>query len=415
MFSNIFLFLVQEAINPKNQESIRNLVPIKGRKIKLLYLIGQLGFGGSERQLYLLLKYLKKEIFDCHVIVFNPSPNLAFNESLKKFGVKVLEIPKACKGIVPRLLFIYRFVKKLKPDVIHSWTFHDNSYAGVVGWLSGVPIRLGSNRNSLKSVGIQNMPALYRLTSLYSVSSIIVNSNSLEKELIVIKYPKKKIFAITNCVETVSSVSKEKLHVPNLSSFGIGNGDNVIGIVGNLRRQKNHLMFVELMAMLLNKFPKIYGLIVGQPISSEPEMKALIEAKIREFGLEDRVILTGFRDDVEALMRSFTVFCLTSHYEGMPNVMLEAMAASCPVVVPKVQGVEQIIDDGVNGFMVAPGYVEGFSRAVEILLRNRKFAEKVGKAGRETVEQHFGCERMAFQMANLYLDALKKRGKYHCV
>ena len=380
------------------------------RKIKVVFLIGQLGLGGSERQLFLLLKHIDRELFDCHVIVFNPSPNLTYEEPLNRLGIRVLSIPPNCRGILARMWFIYRKLRKLAPDVVHSWTFHDNSYAGVIGCLARVPVRLGSNRVSLKSVETQSLPFLYRFTSLYSVSAIVINSNDLLEELTEINYAKNKIVVVQNCVEMLNPDSLPDPSAVNLTDFGIENYHRIVGVVGNLRRQKNHLMFVEGMAQVMREFSDVRALIVGHPIQSEPELKNIIKLKIKSLGMEDRIILAGFRDDVPALMHRLSVFCLTSNYEGMPNVMLEAMAAGCPVVATNVQGVKEIVKDGVNGLLVEPGDVDGFASAVETLLNNQELSEKLGNAGRVTVERRFGCEQMALQLANLYREALIRKG-----
>ena len=391
-----------------NQKSPRNRKDT--RKIRIVFLIGQLGFGGSERQLFLLLKHIDKELFDCHIIVFNSSPNITFDDALKVLGVEVIPVPISCKGITARMLFIYRELKRIAPDIVHSWTFHDNAYAGLIGWLAAVPVRLGSNRNSFDSVGIRSLPFLYRFLSLHSVSGIVVNSNALSEELIGRNYSKNKTFVVPNCVEALVSDDLTNSSVPDLSSLGIHDHHRIVGIVGNFRRQKNHVMFVDGMSRLSRQFPDVRGLIVGHRIPSEPELKDAIEAKINSLGLQNKIVLTGFRNDVPKLMRRFTVFCLTSNYEGLPNVLLEAMAASCPVVATRVQGVAEIVRDGVNGLLVEPGDVEGFGRSVETILKDPHLGNRLGKAGREIVERLFGCGQLALRLTNLYLEALSRKG-----
>jgi glycosyltransferase involved in cell wall biosynthesis len=103
------------------------------------------------------------------------------------------------------------------------------------------------------------------------------------------------------------------------------------------------------------------------------------------------------------------VLCLTSNNEGMPNVILEAMAASTPVVATRVDGVNEVVRDGENGLLVAPGDVQGFSRAVTRLLENPELAGQLGRAGRITVEQEFGCEAVARKLAEIYAAALNGR------
>ena len=113
-----------------------SVVSIPPHPLRIIYLIGQSGLGGSERQLYLLLKHMDKTRFELHVVVFNPSPNYTLDDDLRKAGVMVHSIPDEVKGIPARTFWIYRLLRYLKPHVVHSWSIHDNIYAGLVGWLA---------------------------------------------------------------------------------------------------------------------------------------------------------------------------------------------------------------------------------------------------------------------------------------
>lgn len=380
------------------------------RKFRIVMLIGQLGMGGSERQLYLLLKHINKELFECHVIVFNPSPHLAYDEALEKHGIMVWPVPLNCKGIPRRIRHIYGKLENLAPDIVHSWTVHDNPYGGLVGWLAGVPVRLGSLRGSLSSPGMHRLHPLFRVLSIRSVSGIVVNAEEHFEELKTKGYPSNRIFLIPNCVDIPSYDDLISSNGPDLSSLEIEGHHRIVGIVGNLRSVKNHMMFVEGMGLILPHFPDVRGLIVGQPAPDEPELSHKIESEIKRLGLEDKIILAGFREDVPKLMQRLTIFCLTSSSEGTPNVILEAMAAARPVVATRVGGIPGLIENGVNGMLVEPDDVGAFAWSVETLLNNRELAERLGKAGRAIVEHRFGCEQMALQFENLYREALISRG-----
>ena len=112
--------------------------PVK-EKIHLLYLIGEVGLGGSEHQLYLLLKHLDKTLFDLHVLVFNPSPYGMLDQDMCRLGAHVYQMPEECRRVSSRFRFILHLARKISPHIIHSWSLHDNPYAGLAGWLAGVP------------------------------------------------------------------------------------------------------------------------------------------------------------------------------------------------------------------------------------------------------------------------------------
>jgi len=152
-------------------------------KIRVVFLIGEMGKGGSERQLYLILKHMDKSLVDPCVVVFNRSPNTVYNDELRTMGVHVAEIPPKVTGILRRIKYLYLLIKSIKPHIIHSWSVHDNPYAGLIGLLAGVPIRLGSMRDSLSNKNFNDLSGFLQCVSLHSVKYIFVNSIPIINEL----------------------------------------------------------------------------------------------------------------------------------------------------------------------------------------------------------------------------------------
>jgi glycosyltransferase involved in cell wall biosynthesis len=385
----------------------------KRRKInkccKIVFLIGELGLGGSERQLYLLLKHFDLTNFKVHVVVFNSSPNFSFDDSLINIGVKVWPIPPDKKGIAKRIYFLFLLFRRIKPDIVHSWTVHDNPYAGFVGFLAGVPVRVGSLRGSLNSAAMQKLAFIFRYLSIHSVESIVVNSDSLVAELKEQKYPLSRVYLIPNCVRLPKDENPIPPNSVDLSHFGIESHHKIVGIVGNLRRVKNHLMFVQGMHSVIVEFPSVRALIVGQTIAGETYVRDELKEKIQELKMEDKIILAGFRNDVTEMMKKFNVFCLTSNSEGTPNVILEAIAAECPVVATDVGGVNRIIENGVTGFLVAPRDLNGFIRAVKRVIYDTNLAKKIATNAKITLENRYGCKKVSNQLANFYLKLLNSQ------
>lgn len=371
-------------------------------KITLVFLIGFLGYGGSERQLYLLLRHFDLSQFQVHVIVFNPSPNQTYEEPLRRLGISIWNIPVSQKGIIGRLRFLYPLLRRLQPTIIHSWTFHDNVYAGLVGWLIGAKVRWGSLRNSYYAQEVKKLPALYRWLSLHAVQKIVVNSTALQKELITIGYTPQKITVLPNCVQ----ISLDKV-AADLSELGITSRQPIVGIVGNLRPQKNLLLFVEGMAQLLPHHPQAMGIIVGQPVPGHDGVVQEIQEAICRHKLEKRILFTGFREDVPALMHCFTLLALTSHYEGVPNVIMEAMAAARPVIATAIGGVPDLIRHGENGLLIPPNNPQAFAQAADFLLTHPEQAQKMGQIGKQRVIEQFSCPQIAHQLQNHYRAALQ--------
>jgi glycosyltransferase involved in cell wall biosynthesis len=365
--------------------------------------------GGSERQLYLLIKHIDRTLFECHVVVFNPTHEF-FKDPLDELGVRLWPVPHRCKGALNRMPFVYNVLRRVAPHIVHSWTFHDNPYAGVLGWFAGVPVRLGSLRNAYCSKDFQGLSPIARWLALHSVSRIVVNSESARVDMVRGGYPERRLALVPNCLDACFLERTTTSECLDLSSLGIEDSHRVVGIVGNLRSEKNHRMYLEVMASILSRFSDVRGLIVGQPAPCEPDLADRIKSAVRQLNLDKRVAIAGFRDDVPELMRRLTALCLTSDHEGTPNVVLEAMAASRPVVATRVGGVPELVQDGINGFLVEPGDVERFAQAVERLLSTPKRATQMGLAGRSMVEQEFGCAKTAQLFTDLYTSALGQKG-----
>jgi glycosyltransferase involved in cell wall biosynthesis len=156
------------------------------------------------------------------------------------------------------------------------------------------------------------------------------------------------------------------------------------------------------MARVLPRFPAAHAVIVGQPVWTEPDVPDEIRAEIAQAGLEDRITLAGAHDQAAALMSCFTIFCLTSDYEGRPNVILEAMAAGRPVVATRVGGVPELIEDGMDGILVPPLAAEPLATAVEKLLRDPALCRALGQAAREKVAASYSCEDTVQYLADFY-------------
>ena len=183
--------------------------------------------------------------------------------------------------------------------------------------------------------------------------------------------------------------------------FGFAPGDPVVGMVARLVPQKDPLTFLAVARRLIEMEPGSRFLLVG-----DGPMRERVARAARALGLDGRLVITGFRADVPALLRTMDVVLLTSRWEGLPIALLEAMAAGRPAVASRLPGTSEIIVDGVTGFLVPPGDVEGFAGSVRKLLGDRALREALGRAGRERVAREFSLAKTIEATAQVYADAL---------
>ncbi|GAB4539779.1 MAG: glycosyltransferase [Anaerolineales bacterium] len=370
-------------------------------KIKIVYLIGQMGLGGSERQLYLLLKHMDKTRFEPHIVIFNPSDHFTFDEDLRARGVEVHNIPLDLRSVVTRAAWLLNLFLRLRPRIVHSWTIHDNPYAGVIGWLAGIKTRWGSMRDALNSKNFLALPAFYQWLSLFSVEKITVNADSIREEILARRVAPARVVVLPNCVEPPAETSAPGW-LQRLPADA-----RIIASVGNLRRKKNHALFISALAEVLPRHPNVHGVVIGQPVPQEPNTPRELEEQIGALNMQERIHLVGFQENAAALMPRFEVFCLASDYEGTPNAVLEAMAAGCAVIATRVGGLVHLIEDGKNGLLIERGDANALTRALDSLLADSSYAAALGAQARADVLSRFSQEAILAKWEDLYAEEVK--------
>ena len=376
---------------------------------RLLYLVGQLGFGGSEGQLRLLLKHLDSEVFEPFVHVYHSSPNTDYLADLREVGIEVTVAERAATGVCGKPLLTVRSARRIRPDVIHSWAVHDNPYAALAARACGARVWWGSLRGSTTLPGFRSLPRFYRRLALRSAQRIVVNSGALADELRGLGLPGKRILVLPNCVDG-NVFRAEGADVRAFAEHGFNAGHRVIGNVGNIRRVKNQVLFIRALAKVIETHPEARGMVIGETLTGEEETRAALEGEIGRLGLAEKVVLAGFRDDVPQIMEGFAALCMTSDSEGMPNVVLEAMAAGVPVVATRAGGVADVVRNGETGFLVETGDVDGVAAAMCRILDDPEEATRMAEAGRDLALEERSCDAIAGRLGSAYLEALANAG-----
>ena len=175
----------------------------------------------------------------------------------------------------------------------------------------------------------------------------------------------------------------------------------VIGAVGRLSAEKGFDVLIRAADRLLSDGHDFQVWIVGEGDQREP-----LQSLIDELGRSDRIRLPGYRDDPTEVYQAMDVYALSSLREGLPNVVLEAMALSIPVAATRIAGVPRLIRGGENGLIVEPGSVDGLVKALGDLLSDEKLRERLGRQARETVEASYSFDAR-MEKIRLVFDALR--------
>jgi len=179
--------------------------------------------------------------------------------------------------------------------------------------------------------------------------------------------------------------------------FGIKEDECVFACVARLAAQKNHSLLLRAYAELQKHTPRSRLLLVG-----DGELREELEVEARRLGLVGSVLFLGFSQNVPSILRASDVFVLSSHYEGLPYAVLEAMASGLPVVSTAVDGVIDAIVEGVTGHLVPRDDVMALARAMWQMILHPESRQLMGEAGRKRFRSRFTVEHMVEETVRLY-------------
>jgi len=205
-----------------------------------------------------------------------------------------------------------------------------------------------------------------------------------------------KIKVIRNAVdfERFASVPRDR------AKFfpALGPGHKLIGMVANMNLPvKGHSYLIEAARAVCRILPGTRFVLIG-----DGRQRPKLEQQVRELGLEQNFLFLGYHKDVPELLPCFDVSVLPSTAEGLPNVVLEAMAAGIPVVATAVGGTVEILEDGVCGLLVPPRDPEALAKAILRILQEPSLAEQLARAGQERVRAYFNFDRLLLELKELY-------------
>jgi len=184
-----------------------------------------------------------------------------------------------------------------------------------------------------------------------------------------------------------------------LRALGIPDDAPVVGNVAALTGHKDQATLLAAAAKVATRVPAARFVIVG-----EGELRDRLEAHSRRLGLEGRCVFAGFRDDLDRLIPSFTVFCLSSHMEGLGTSLLDAMAFGVPVVATAAGGIPEAVADGITGRLVPPRDPDALAAALVEALENPARRAAWGRAGRQCYEERFTADRMVEATLAVYAE-----------
>ena len=390
------------------------------RKPKLVRIIARLNVGGATRQACTLHEKLLP-YFDTHLIIGSLADGEQDMSYLLASERNVFRLPQMSREIslwADAIAFwrILKFLRKERPDVVHTHTAKAGALGRLAAWLAGVPVIVHTYHGNVFQGyfgPLRNRIYLAVERLLGQLSTQVIAISESQQQEICMKYhvvPSRKICVIHNGFELdhFAHGSREEAR----REFGLKNDDFVVVWVGRLVPVKDVQLLAQVIRRAAEKQSNIHFLVVG-----DGEEKKELESLVRGC---TNVRLLGWRHDMEQIWSAADVALLTSRNEGTPTALIEAMAAGLPFVATHVGGVQDLAADPLQelpngmGFRAANGFLN--SRVPEVLLdcieqiaKEPETAKKMASVGRAFALDRFSIQRLVEEMNLLYQTLLAKR------
>ncbi|MCM8790582.1 MAG: glycosyltransferase family 4 protein [Candidatus Omnitrophica bacterium] len=388
--------------------------------VKVLRIITRLNIGGPAIHTVLLSSELNKNGSYKDVLVCG---RISVSEGdmsylAREKGVYPIVVEDLIRDISPAkdmkaLIGLYSIIKKEKPDIVHTHTAKAGTLGRIAAILARVPVKVHTFHGHIFDGYFSPLKArlflmIERFLGLFT-DKVITVSDRIKGDIVanlgVVKSSKTAVIPLgfeldrfLNCEIAKGSFRKH---------LGFSDETFLVGIVGRLVPIKNHKMFLDAAKYFRQKRPdaNVKFIVVG---NGESEFS--IKEYAAQIGIQQDIIFTGWVDELASVYESLDVVGLTSLNEGTPVSIIEAMASAKPVVATAVGGVEDLIRDGENGFLVKSGDFAAFAERLISLMEDKILCRNMGICGRVSVSNIYSKERLVSDIKRLYNECLAAKG-----
>jgi L-malate glycosyltransferase len=373
---------------------------------KVFFLVDSLNVGGTETQAVELATRLDPERYDVTLGCLRARGPLL--EKLAGTAVSVREFyPTGGFDSIRGIYQMFRlaiFLLRNGFKIVHTHDLYANLLGIPAAVMARVPVIISSQRD-LAHLDLYKTRRRVWLRRLQNLSTAVLTNAKAVREVVLAEshFVPEKVRVVYNGVdmEKFSHGSRDR----GWLSRG-GAQEKWIVLVGNMHSDvKGHPWLIGAAGAIVGEFPDTRFVLVGDGVQRKD-----FERQVAELGLDQHFLFLGRRDDVPRVLACCDIAVLPSKAEGLPNAVLEYLAAGLPTVASRVGGNVEIIQDGKNGLLVPAEDSSALAGALLRLLRDPGFAASLGKNGREYVASEFSFQRMIENTDQLYTELLRARG-----
>ncbi len=361
-------------------------------------------FGGVERYILTLARGMDKKLFYPVIVGLGKEGELI--RQAQQVGLDTEFIPMASRfRILHAARELEKIARKREARIIHTFGLRSNTAAWSMRRRFNIPwiVRLPNHNATDYNNPIRGWLS-HRANNLLirQANALQVISPQLEAFVRGWKKPPQSIYTIFNGVDTAHySPSQCDRDVRNL--FSISEKAFVIGSIGRLEIIKGYDHLIRVFARVAQQWTDSHLIVVGEG----PERDKLLHLG-KDLQIQNQIHLPGFCEDVRPYLKTFDLYVCSSHSEGVPNSLLEAMSFGIPVVSTRVGGIESVIEEGVSGFLVPPNEEEILWELIRELLIDRNILQTIGENAHSRIENQFSVKQMVDHVQRMYKEVIAK-------
>lgn len=374
-------------------------------RIKVLLIIARMNIGGPAVHVALLASSLPQRGYEIVLVKGRVGPGEAEMSDLVPLDrVRLVDVPELGReisawGDVLAFLKLWRLIRRERPTIVDTHTAKAGTLGRLASRLTGVPVVVHTFHGHVFTgyFGPWKSRAVVvweRLLALLTDCVIAVGPRQKEDLTRFCVCPSKKIRSVPYGLDLKPFVSNASSRGAFKRELGLNERHRLVGIVGRLVPIKGHRVLLEAARQVADRLDSVRFVVVG-----DGELRGALAAQVRRLGLEDVVYFTGYRRDLPRIYASLDLVVLSSFNEGLPVVLIEALAAGCYVVATDVGGVGDLIRHQGAGILVPPGDPEALARAMSEAIQGEK---SVSESERQHVLRYYGAERLLDDVDALY-------------
>jgi glycosyltransferase involved in cell wall biosynthesis len=377
------------------------------RRTSVLTFLTALAEGGTERQVMNLVQHLDQRRFAVRFACFHRSDG--YVAAVEALGAPISQYTiRRLYGVrvVREQWRLSREIRTEGVDIVHAYNFYGNVFAVPAARLAGAPVVVASIR------GMDDLltPWQRRAQRLVcrAADCVLTNAEAIQQRLVARGYDPRRITVIPNGIDVARFERRREAGLQFRHELGLPPEAPLVVLVTRLVPGKGIPDFLEAVRIVAAQVPDARFVVVGggglvrDGRGGVRHYSRDMEALAARLGLQGRVVFTGMRSDVPSVLSAATVSVLPSLSEGLPNAILESMAAGLPVVATRVGGTPEAVQDGVTGLLVPPRDPAALVAALRAVIEDRELAARLGQAAKRRVTEWFSLERMVRRTEQLY-------------